>query len=87
MVAPVFNMPVRRTRKYYAAPDPNAAAYIPRVVTNNRFSTDGVTENVKVDNDLKWRLDLEEHVVAKHKYARDIEARTENGACIYNLVL
>ena len=67
LVALVFTMSVRPSLKYYAVLDPNATQGTPRVVSDNRVGTDGVavTENVKINDDLKCWLGLEEHMVAK----------------------
>ena len=87
MVQPVFVMPVRPARMYYVASAAGAVAGAHRVGTEDRFGVEGTTENVKVVNDLDWRLDLEEYMVAKKKHTRDLEAWTKNRARIYNLLV
>ena len=82
LVALVYTAPVRPTKKYFTNP-----LTTPQVVTNDRFSTNGTTEYIKVVEDIEWKLDLEEYLVAKKKHTRDAEAWTENSARIYNLVL
>ena len=87
MIKPMFVVPVRPARMYYITPQTGTVAGAQRVETANRFGVDGTTENVKVVDDLEWRLDLEEYLVAKKKYTHYLEAWTENIARIYNWVL
>ena len=87
LVEPGSLEPTKLVRKYYAAVPDGENATTPRTQTNDRFRVRNFEENVKVVDDIKWKLVLHEHTVLKTKCTRDAEDWTENSARVYHLVL
>ena len=86
MAEPVFMQPVRPPRKYYEFRiDQQISDREPMVKTSDRF-TDGQL-NIKLVEDVEWKLYLDMFMVVQEKYEKDQDAWTENRARTYNLVL
>ena len=60
LIVPVFTEPKKPARKYYVRLERDAVVPTPRVQTKQRMHTDQVTLNVAVEDELDWKLDLEE---------------------------
>ena len=86
MAEPVFVQLVRPTRKYYEfRTDKKISDREPMVKTSDQF-TDGQL-NIKLVDDVEWKLDLYLFMVAKKNYEKDHYALIENRDRAYNLVL
>ena len=86
MAEPVFVQLVRPTRKYYEfRTDKKISDREPMVKTSDQF-TDGQL-NIKLVDDVEWKLDLYLFMVAQKNYEKDHYALIENRDRAYNLVL
>ena len=60
LLTPVFTEPMKTVRKYYVHLERDAVMPTPRDHTSKRMHTDQVNLNVPVEDELDWKLDLEE---------------------------
>ena len=63
LVEPVSAEPTKLVRKYYAAVPYGETATNPRTQTNDRFGVGNLVENIKVVDDIKWKLELHEYTL------------------------
>ena len=70
-----------------APPWTESAKPTPRADTNKRFADGTIDRNLKVDDDINWKMTLSKWAVKCNKWRKDEEAWTENSARVYNLVL
>ena len=87
LVAPSFTQPLKPVRMHCVTPTTLVPATDPMTKTVRRFVTGTTTKNVAVDDDIDWKMELSEWIIKEQKYQKDSEARTENSARVYNLVL
>ena len=87
LLALVFTEPTKPIRKYYAQLERDAVVPIPGVQTTQRMHTNQVTLNVPVEDELGWKLELEEYTANKTEYKKDMKEWAENSARVYHLVL
>ena len=70
--------PVRPARKYHVTINQGKTAHNLQVKTTDRFADGNATENMKVVNNIKWKLELDKSALLKKKHIRDAEASTKN---------
>ena len=75
--------PTKPTRKYYLAVPLDTTTPNPRDQTEDRFEGGTLKENIKVADDIEWKLTLSEYSIKTAKGKRDAEAWTENSARVY----
>ena len=59
----------------------------PRPKTTSRFHTDQMTENIPVDDEFGWKLELGEYASKKIEWKKQTRDWTENSGRVYHLVL
>ena len=74
LVESVSTDPTKLVRKFYIAVPDNQTATDPRTQTNDRFEVGSLKENIKVVDDIEWKMTLYEYTTLKAKWTSDAEA-------------
>ena len=73
LAKPKLVEPTKLTRMYYLAVESGKTAPNPREETVERFEVGTLKENIKVADDVEWKLTLSENAVKNAKWTRDAE--------------
>ena len=64
------NKPAKPLRKYYVHLEEGPDIPTERAQTTSRFRADGKTENVPVDDEFEWKLELSEYASDKLEWKK-----------------
>ena len=65
LVESVSMEPTKPVRKYYLAVPGNQTTIDPRTQTNNRFKVGSLKENIKVVDNIEWKMTLHKYTTLK----------------------
>ena len=85
--APVYDEPTKPLRKYYVHLEASETMPATRAQTTSKFHTDQRTENILVDDEFDWKLELAEYATDKAEWKKQTRNWVENSARVYHLVL
>ena len=74
LVEQVSVEPTKPARKYYLAVPLDTTAPNPRIQTEDMFEVGTPTENIKVADDIEWKMILSDYSVRNAKWTSDAEA-------------
>ena len=85
--APVYDEATTTLRQYYVHVEVGETMPASRAQTTSRFHTDQRTENIPVDDEFDWKLELVEFASEMIEWKKQTRDWTENSARVYHLVL